>query len=490
LHDQPLQRARLLGTLGALYCKLGLPEDCRKYLEEALALESADTQTQVDPLLLAQHRVWLAQAYAGQNRWSDGEKLLRTAIPVLAARLAPADSLLITAQRYLGDVLRRQQKTTESIAVLEKLRATLRTPQGKDSLDAADVNGALANTYLEAGRSDEALQLQQERLRTTRALAGPDDVRYMAALANWGAMNTTLGHPDVAERALREAVAGYQRLVGDDADVTIAAQNGLMVALQSQGKNQEALEWARRIVASHRNRGGTDTPSFASNLDNLGETLEQLGYYSEALPRLREAYAILQRHYGEGNVHTHIARLNIAHVLILMHQPQEALALLNAEIPLSLEGYSASTERTRRLVLLGDGYADMGRFDEARRYYDQTQAMVKADFKPDSVFAAFATGYIDWGRARLLLQEEHYQEALPRLRDLLERFRRAGPSNINYQATVLRLQMELAQTLLALHQTAEAAALVKANRDAIHKLAPTHPAYQKLQWLQAKLGQS
>ncbi|MDR2012698.1 MAG: tetratricopeptide repeat protein, partial [Rhodanobacter sp.] len=286
----------------------------------------------------------------------------------------------------------------------------------------------------------------------------------------------------------REAVVGYQRLLGDDADVTIATQNGLMIALQSQGKNQEALEWARRIVDSHRGRGGTDTPSFASNLGNLGETLEQLGYYEEALPRLREAYAILQRHYGEGSVHVHITRLNIAHVLILMHQHQEALALLNAEIPPSLEGYSVSTERARRLVLLGDCYADMGRADEARRYYDEGEAFVVANFKPDNVFAVFANGYIDWGRARLLLQEERYREALPKLRNLLERFRSAGSSNINYQATVLRLQMELAQTLVALHQAAEATELVKSSSEAIGKLAPTHPAYQNLQRLQAQLG--
>ncbi|MDR2012801.1 MAG: winged helix-turn-helix domain-containing protein, partial [Rhodanobacter sp.] len=91
--DQPLQRARLLGTLGSLYCKLSLPEDCRKNLEEALALEEANSGA--DPLIAAQQRYWLAQAHAGQGRWDDAEKLLRAAIAVLETRLAPTDSLLV-----------------------------------------------------------------------------------------------------------------------------------------------------------------------------------------------------------------------------------------------------------------------------------------------------------------------------------------------------------------------------------------------------------
>ncbi len=48
--------------------------------------------------------------------------------------------------------------------------------------------------------------------------------------------------------------------------------------------------------------------------------------------------------------------------------------------------------------------------------------------------------------------------------------------------------MELAETLLALHQTDAATALVKPRIAAVERLPPVHPARQSLQRLRARLN--
>ncbi len=478
--DQPLQRARLLGTVGSLYCKLGLPEDCRKDLEQALALESANGGA--DALIQAQQRYWLAQAYAGQNRWDDTEKTLRLSIPIFEARLAATDSTLAAARRTLGIALRNEQKTTESIAVLEKARAALHTPSGAESLDAADLDGALADSYADAGRGTEALKLDVDRVAIVRSRAGINGLRYLDALRDVAHVNAVLGHLDTAEEAQREVVAGYRRIYGDDAHAVIDAEGDLAEVLNEEDKIPEAVEWGRRVVRSFRGHVGPDDPDFAISLSNLGELLEQIGEYPEALVNLRESYEISQRHYGNTNLETYVVRANLGRLLTLMHRDQEALSWLVSEMPASMEGNDALHTRARRFKLLGDCYADMGRDDVARQYYDRAQVEFSKYLKPDS--DAFLT--IAAGRAQLLGHEGRYREALPILREVVAGYRRSDPPGVESGST-LALEMELAETLAALNQTTEAAALVEPRIGAIQQLAPAHPARQSLQRLQARL---
>jgi tetratricopeptide (TPR) repeat protein len=478
--DQPLQHARLLGTVGALYCKLGLPEDCRKDLEQALQLQSANGGA--DSLIEAQQRYWLAQAYLGQSRWDDAEKALRQAIPVLEVRVAATDSKLLAARRALGIALRNEQKITESIGVLEKARAVLRATSQGNSLDAADLEGALADSYVEAGRGADALRLDENRLSTVRSRVGTAGLRYFDALRDLAHVNDLLGRNDIAERQQREVVAGYTRIYGDDAQTVIDAEGDLAEILNSEDKIQEAVEWGRRVVESARGHAGPDNPDFAISLSNFGELLEQVGSYTQALPYLHDSYDITRRHYGDTNLETYIVRANIGRLLTLMGRGQEALSWLLPELPASMEGDPARRARARRLKLLGDCYVALGRDALARQAYDQAEAAFKEYVKPGD--DAFLT--IDAGRAHLLVREHRYQEALPIMRRVVEGYRRGDPAGSTSPPT-LGEEMQLAETLVALGQTDEATSLVKSRIQAIERLSPTHPAYQGLQQLRARL---
>jgi len=478
--DQPLLRARLLATVGSLYCKLELPEDCRKDLEQALALERANGGA--DVLIQAQQRYWLAQASIGQNRWDDADKALRQVIPVFESRLTATDSTLTAARRALGVALRNEQKTTESIAVLEKARAALGPRDANESLDAADDDGALADSYADGGRVAEALKLDESRLATVRARVGTSDLRYLNALRDLAHVEYLATHYEAAEKAQRDVVAGYRGIYGDDAHAVIDAEGDLADMLNTQNKTAEAVEWGKRVVDSFRARAGPDNPDFAISLSNLGELLEQLGDYPHALPYLREAYDITQRHFGNSNLETFVVRANLGRLLTFMHRDPEALEWLLPEIPPSLEGNDSLRARARRLKTLGDCYGDMGRNEVARQYYDQAQAAFSKYLKPgDDLFST-----LDSGRVHLLRNEGRYREALPILRRVVEQYRRDDPPGVDSPWT-LALEMELAETLVALGQTAEATELVKPRIGLIEKLAPTHPAYQSLKRLRDKL---
>ncbi|HEV2701647.1 MAG TPA: tetratricopeptide repeat protein [Steroidobacteraceae bacterium] len=479
--DQPLQRARLLGTIGSLYCKLGLPEECRKDLEQTLQLERSNGG--VDPLVQAQQRFWLAQSYAGQSRWDDADKTLRQVIAALEGRVAPTASTLIAARRALGIALANEQKITQSIAELERTRTQLRAAGAGDSPDAADVDGALADSYADAGRTAEALQLNIARMMTERARVGSGGLRYLDALRNVAHVNALAGHLDQAEKAQLEVVTGYTRIYGEDAQAVLDAEGELADILNNENKIPEAIEWCRRVVAGFRGHSGVDNPDFAIALSNLAELLEQQGAYEQALPLLREAYGIIQRHFGNTNLQTFVVRGNLGRLLTFMHRDPEALEWLLPELPPFMEGNDATRARGRRLKLLADCYGDMHRNAAARQYYDQAETVFKTYLKPgDDIFAT-----LDSGRAHLLGEEGRYQEALPLLRSAVEAYRRGDPPGVESTWT-LALQMELAETLVALHRVPEATAIVTPRIETIRHLAPTQRAYQTFLRLRKPLG--
>jgi DNA-binding winged helix-turn-helix (wHTH) protein/tetratricopeptide (TPR) repeat protein len=481
--DQPLLRARLLGTVGSLYCTLELPGDCRKNLEQALALENANGGA--DPLIQARHRYWLAQAFAQEGHWGDAEKTLREIMPLFEARLAPTDSLSIGAGILLGTALLYQQKSNEAIAVLEQTRAVLRGAQDNDRPDAVEADRALVRAYLAAGRVEAAVKLAEARMPALRERVGPDALSYISALQGTALAHYRAGQLDLAEKEMREAIAGYRRILGDDAHATSVAEGSLVTVLDRANKLPEAIEWEQRIVDDRRRRY-PDSPTLAVALGNLGGLRARLGAYEQALPLLREAYDITLHHFNGDDLQIHVMRHKLGHLLTDMHRYPEALALLTPEVPPSLKSDPSMLERTRRLLLLGDCYTGMGRYTEARQYYDEAETRLKTDFKPGDSYMADSFRSLDHGRLYLLFLEKRYPEALPGLRDLVNRSRSADPPGVAGPAT-LALEMELAETLAALHQNAEAAALVKQRAEAIRQLAPTHPAYQSLQRLQAEL---
>jgi tetratricopeptide (TPR) repeat protein len=389
---------------------------------------------------------------------------------------------LLSARRAFGIALRNEQKTTESISVLEEARAVLHAANQDNSLDAADLEGALADSYVEAGRGADALRLDENRLSTVRSRVGTAGLRYFDTLRDLAHVNDLLGHNDAAERQQREVVAGYMRIYGGDAQALIDAEGDLAEILNSEDKVQEAVEWGRRVVESFRGRTGPDNPDFAISLSNFGELLEQVGSYTEALPYLRESYEITRRHYGDSNLETYIVRANIGRLLTLMGRGQEALSWLLPELPASMEGDSARRARARRLKLLGDCYVTLDRDALARQGYDQAETAFKEYAEPgDDVFLT-----VDAGRAHLLIREHRYQEALPIMRRVVEGYRRGDPAGSASPPT-LGEEMQLAETLVALGQTDEATSLVKSRIQAIEQLSPAHPANQSLQRLRPKL---
>ncbi len=466
--EQPLVRARVQAALGDLYCKLGLPLDCRQQAEQALALQRQTPGA--DPLVTAQLLRQLAQAQIDQGLYAEAEGSLREAVALLAAGLPARDAQLADARRSLGQALYWQQKPTESVAVLSAARDALRDAQGRDGVESAAVLGALATSLFDAGAQDEALALAAQQLQLLHQAYGADDLRSVEALDGYASLLWQAGRNAEAEAAQRQVLGAYRRYYGDDSQAVISAKNNLGATLNSMGRVREAARWMGEAVAAVRARGDDDSPDFAVALGNLAQIQEQSGDYAAALANSREAYRLVLAHYGEDHLQTHLQRINLARTLSYAGQSAEAIALLRREIPAGLQGEQVQFTRGRRLKQLADAYVAARDFARAEAALAQAETQFHSYLPAEHwIFDVLAAS-----RARLRLAQHRYAEAVALLQKVVPAYERDEHPE---SPAVLVAKIDLASALAGAGRGAEARALLEKIRVPVEReLLPAHAA--------------
>ena len=468
LKDQPLLQARLLGTVGALYCELGLSEECRHNVERALAVQRRDPRA--NAAVTAQLQYWQGRAYGAENDYAQAERTLREALRGLEAQKPPRNGAIAAALTTLGYVLRSQQKIPGSIAALERARGLLRDARGDDTAESADTLGSLALSYQEAGRTDDAIGLAWQRVELVRRLLGNADLRTYDALNDYAEVMVTAGHNREAEPARREAAAGYARIYGAVAQRTLDVEADLGNLLMFEGHLAEAADWMRRSLDGYRELEGAGSRDYATALRHRGGVLFYRGDYAGAVDDFAEALRLSQALYGEQSLDTHIARLNLGRALAAQGQAKRAEPLLRPELPASLDGDYAGYIRFMRLKWLADSQAQDGQLAAAVQGYDAAEAAFREYGERDEL----ELSKLAECRGQLLLRQQRYAEAEAVLRKVMNDYREAYGDDSAFTRIAAT---ELAQALARLGRNDEARALAQAALPVLRReLAPQHPA--------------
>jgi DNA-binding winged helix-turn-helix (wHTH) protein/tetratricopeptide (TPR) repeat protein len=479
LASDGLLHARMLETIGSLYCKLGLPEECRKDVEQALAYQRRGLDA--DPLALASALYWLGEARSQEARHVEAERAFREALPILESNLGPKDARHTDALVSLGSVLRSVGKTGESVSVLERARDLLRGPDGSDSPESAAALGALALSYQDAGRMDEAATLAAKSLDLVRTRFGSDSIEYFTALDQYANVMGDLDRDAECTTALREVVPGYARIVGFGSKRTLEAEQDLGVCLMASGHLEEASHWARRAMDGYRTLEGSAGENFGEAEGNVGRILFYRGEYALAEPYLRDSYRIIRGHHPQQpDLDTLSAGFDVARPLIYLGRTDEARELLQPEVPAVLESGYSKYMRAMRLRWLAEYHAATGDYAQAERSLDQALAYF-ATFK--SAEGAVVTKVRE-ARAWLLLRERRYREAVTLLRPVVAQYQQLYQSD---SANTQSANVALAYGLYALHEPREAAGLIAQATPVIEReLAPTHEVAKTLRQLRTK----
>lgn len=256
LRDQPLLRARLLDTLGGIHTELGLYDEARPLLAEAL--EIRERLAGKEHLDVADTLVRLG-AVAHLSGKGDALPFFRRALAIREARLGAEDPEVASVLNSLGTALAKQ------------------------------------------GRFDEAETALRRTLALQQRLWGDRDPRVAKTLHNLGGIAYYRDRIDEAEWLLKRALAIREAVLpGDDLELA-GSREALALLLHKRGRPAEAVKLLERLAATNRKVYGPEHPSFARTLLNLGLARKEIGQDEPARRNLERALAICDRSLGPGD---------------------------------------------------------------------------------------------------------------------------------------------------------------------------------------------
>lgn len=151
-----------------------------------------------------------------------------------------------SAQLVLAGWLGRAWLFAEATAALEAAAFEL----GADSSETLAARESLASSFWEAGRTTDALAVDERVLADTERLLGHQHPDTLRARANLAASYQQAGRTNDAIAIRERVLADRERLLGDEHPDTITARANLAVSYRQAGRTDEAIALEERIAAS------------------------------------------------------------------------------------------------------------------------------------------------------------------------------------------------------------------------------------------------
>jgi serine/threonine protein kinase/tetratricopeptide (TPR) repeat protein len=255
LESQPLVRARLKHTIGAVYQNLGLYAEADSQLAQSLALrrkELGDRSAEVAESLV--QRAWL---------------------------------------------LRDEGKSEEALPYLQKALGIQREIYGEEDPVIDTTLYQLASTWEDLGDLERAIPLFRQVLVLDRRLLDPDDPQIGESMNNLAVALDSYGSYAEAESLYRESLADYRRVLGPVHPEVATTLANLSNLLFNTGKREEGIEMGEKALAMRRKIFGDEHPHTAIAAGNLGIKYYVMKRYPEAERLLHESLEVKQRTQGE-----------------------------------------------------------------------------------------------------------------------------------------------------------------------------------------------
>ncbi|MFG2051504.1 tetratricopeptide repeat protein [Micromonospora sp. NPDC048935] len=188
----------------------------------------------------------------------------------------------ITAWANLATSYRQAGRTDEAIPIEEKVVKDRSRVSGDDHPHTITARANLAASYWQAGRTDEAITIEEKVLKDVVRLLGDDHPHTITARANLAASYRQAGRTDEAITIMEKVVDDAVRVLGDDHPHTITARANLATSYQQAGRTDEATTITENVLDDRRRVLGDDHPSTITAWANLAACYRQAGRVDEA----------------------------------------------------------------------------------------------------------------------------------------------------------------------------------------------------------------
>ncbi len=366
--DEPEIAAFLRRTIGRTYYRLGLYEDARGQLEEALEIRTSVLGEEHPDTLKSMNDLGLV--LRKQGSFAEAERLYRKALEAQRTTIGEEHPDTLITMNNLANVLRSRRRIPEAEPIYRRVLEVRRRVLGEKDPDTLTSENNLAMLLIAQGRLAEAEEQMRRVLETRRWILGERHPDTLASLNNLGFVLWKQGRPAEAEPFYRDALTIQTRALGEGHPETILVMENLVSLLRDRGELEGAEELCRDMLEiQRRHRGemhartrlattlladvlheqgeasdaedlcvealdarfrilGPDDPETCLAMDDLARLYLKIGMLTEAEELCRDVLEIRRQEQGEDAADTLMSMLGLGRVLMRSGKKAEAEALL------------------------------------------------------------------------------------------------------------------------------------------------------------------
>ncbi|WP_050490872.1 MULTISPECIES: tetratricopeptide repeat protein [Streptomyces] len=278
----------------------------------------------------------------------------------------------------------RAGRTEEAIGIEERVVAVRERLLGSDHLGTVRGWANLAVSYGHAGRVQEAVGIEERVVAVRERLLGSEHPDTAIAWANLAASYGRAGRTEEAIGIAERVVAVRERLLGSDHLDTVRGWANLAVSYGHAGRVQEAVGIEEQVMADRERLLGPDHPDTVLARGNLSVSYAEAGRVQEAIGIGERVVADRERLLGSDHPDTVRARGNLAVSYAEAGRVQEAIGIegrVVADCERLLGSDHPDTVRARGNLAVS--YAEAGRVQEAIGMGEQVVADSERLLGPD-----------------------------------------------------------------------------------------------------------
>lgn len=299
LAEQPRIKIELLAAIAGVYENLGLREEARPLLEEALT--TAQEIDPRDPVVTTATLLQLGRLFNGLGRGDTARIVLSSALEEARELAAPHDTARATALGALGSNAYALADYEAAESFYRRADSLMLELEGTTAEQRAVVQHGLSSVYMTMDRLPAARAAAELRLELLTEALGPGAPPTAAAMVRLADVLDLSGEDEASIPIYREAAGILERALGEEHTSTLNTLNNLAITLDEVGRTSESIEVLRRVVEIRTRETGIWDSNTADAMQNLAAVLRQAGEAEEAEELLARAHRIYVAVLPEGN---------------------------------------------------------------------------------------------------------------------------------------------------------------------------------------------
>ncbi len=431
--------------------------------ERARAEAEATNARSVNSLL--QQLLTGSSPYHNSNREVTARELLEDAARRLEVGAADRPDVEARVRITLGAAffgIGHPKEAGEQLTTALKMWTDIR---GDESPEIAETLGLLSLVRLVEGDKDQAESLASRCLDMSRRLYPGDHVQKAIAMECEAKALCDLARAAEGESLIREAVAMYRRLEGEQSlRVSRALVNLSRALMHDRSKRAEALQVLEDALAINRGHFNGKHSDMVQNLTSLANVLSMNQDDAGAEARYLEAIELGKEVYGADHQDALAPQANLASLYIRKDRLAEAEALVMQVHDAEVRIFGADSPRTiSHEQTLGEIREKMNDLPGAEAHFRTAITHAKQINAEGHTPACMARS----GLAMLLVDDGRYEEAETLLN---EQLRIADPNSVLTKWCIFHAKSLLGEIQMARHQYAEAEPLLRESAEALRKM--------------------